>query len=212
MKKACISVSGPSLNECKEQIASNDFIELRYDLFSFDPIELNDLYKKSLKIIATCRPEKIDIKKQRDILQNAIENGVEYIDIEIESEHEIIKNLIANAKKTGTKVILSYHNFIETPNYKFLVSVVENAIHKGADIVKIACQVNEMEDNSKLLALHKDFKNIIAFGMGEKGRISRLASIFLGAPFTYVAPDKNYLTANGQFTLKEYEQLIKKLN
>jgi len=55
----------------------------------------------------------------------------------------------------------------------------------------------------------KDFGNIVAFGMGKLGRVSRLASLYCGAAFTYVAADSGQATAPGQFTRSEMEQLLK---
>lgn len=212
MHKACISIPGPSLNECLEQIGTNQFVELRYDLYDFDSVELDELYKTNRMILATCRPDKLGLGKQKQTLSHAIKNGAQFIDIEIDNEPEQIDYLINLAREYHTKVILSYHNFKETPAYPFLISVIENAQSGGADYVKLACKVNSEKDNSKLLALYKDFDNLISFGMGEIGKISRIASVFLGAPFTYVASKKEYITADGQFTFEEFEQIINAIN
>ena len=106
---------------------------------------------------------------------------------------------------------LSYHNFNQTPDIAQLKSIIKQAQLLDCNYVKIATMIQNTKENIRLLSLYQEFDNIIAFGMGEKGKISRLASLYLGAPFTYASFSDIYTTAQGQFnytTLKTLTQLI----
>jgi len=48
--------------------------------------------------------------------------------------------------------------------------------------------------------------NLIAFAMGDFGRISRVLSLYLGSPFTYVSLGKPI--APGQFSVDEIIKII----
>jgi len=86
--KTCVSISGPTLEKCRHQIADHKLIELRYDLFDFDKKQLDNLYQSDISILATCRPENIGFERQKEILHHAIKQGAEFVDIEIESTTE----------------------------------------------------------------------------------------------------------------------------
>ena len=70
----------------------------------------------------------------------------------------------------------------------------------GADVVKLACQVNEPADNIRLLSLYDKEEQLVIVGMGPLGVITRIAGPLLGALFTYAAPKKEMETATGQLT------------
>ncbi len=77
----------------------------------------------------------------------------------------------------------------------------------GADIVKIAVLVKRWSDNVILFELTKRVSKsggkIIAIGMGEKGKISRIGCPLLGSFLTYAALDARSKTAPGQLLLKD---------
>jgi 3-dehydroquinate dehydratase len=61
------------------------------------------------------------------------------------------------------------------------------------------------------LALYAHHTAIVAFGMGEKGKFTRLAALKLGAPFMYVSLDGATPTAPGQFSESEMRALWQQL-
>ena len=105
-------------------------------------------------------------------------------------------------------MIISYHNFENVPWLGELYDIIDRAKSWGADKVKIACNVPNQESNSALLSLYCERDNIIAFGMGRLGKISRLASLWCGAEFTYVASDYGEPTAPGQLTISQMRQAV----
>ena len=89
-----------------------------------------------------------------------------------------------------------------------------NVFSLGCDIAKIACKVNSHADSVRLLSLYdrSGTGEIISIGMGNKGKITRIASVCLGAPFTYASYSEGMETAVGQLNYKEVKQILEILN
>jgi len=184
-----------------------DLIELRVDYIHGLQIEhLQELKTKTKKpAIFTCRGQAeggnfSGAEKQRlTIIQKAIDLGFPYVDIELST----LKKCKLNRKR-GVKLIVSYHNFQKTPRYDFLEKTISQAYKLGADIAKVAVLVNKPEDNKTIFQLILNKKNnqeIIALGMGEKGRITRLLAPLLGGYLTFAAI-AGKTSAPGQIDIK----------
>jgi 3-dehydroquinate dehydratase type I len=80
-------------------------------------------------------------------------------------------------------------------------------IRLGADVVKIVPFARSWEDNLSILSMipfaKRRRQKIVAFCMGEKGKISRIFSSFLGAAWTYASLSKAKASAPGQMTVDE---------
>lgn len=132
-----------------------------------------------------------------------------FLDVDHFTQVKYIKKIISMAHRHGSKVIVSFHDFKKTPSLNALFSIVKKSFALGADIVKIATFINHFEENVILFELTKRIsghgKKIIALGMGEKGKISRIGTPLLGGYLTYVAFDKKHRTASGQMILKNVD-------
>ncbi|NIS60800.1 MAG: type I 3-dehydroquinate dehydratase, partial [Proteobacteria bacterium] len=86
----------------------------------------------------------------------------------------------------------------------------------GANIIKIVTYANTMEDNLRVLELiphaRKRGLEIIAFCMGEMGRISRVMAALLGSYFSYASLEKGAESAPGQLTVQEMEVISRIVN
>jgi 3-dehydroquinate dehydratase type I len=142
------------------------------------------------------------------LLKVAIENGAAMVDIEIESDYYFTSEMVAFAKKHGTKVIISYHNFESTPSIKELNEIVKECFDKGADIAKLATLVRSPRDNGKLLGLYASDKPLVVLGMGALGKITRVAAPLMGAAFTFAAVDEASVTAPGQVSYVKLNDII----
>jgi 3-dehydroquinate dehydratase-1 len=89
-----------------------------------------------------------------------------------------------------------------------LEQVLNWCLESKPDIAKISCRVNSIEDNARLLSIYSFNKNVISIGMGELGRITRIAATLLGAPFTYAAIDKSRRAAPGQIDAAALKNII----
>ena len=199
-----------------------DLAELRADFIK----NLNNHELK--KIIKECKKPVIITNRKNDeggffsgnenkriaILKSAIKFGADYIDIECSSDKNIIRDVIKNKK--NTKIIISYHNFKETPDN---INQIYNNIKKlNPDLIKVVANANSVTDNFKIFELiktsNKEGKKIVAFCMGSYGQFSRVLSVILGSQITYASVGKGKESASGQLALSEMTDIyrIKKLN
>ena len=204
----CVSIANKSFEECVEIIKKNKLVELRLDLLFFNDKQYEQILKLDAEFVVTCRYGESATLDRINVLKNVIDLGANYVDIELEFNNEFFDEIIKYAKQRNCKVIISYHNFEHTPNKKELQNIVDTAKSKGADYVKIATEVKTQKDVLRILSLYENNDKLIAFGMGEVGRISRVASLYMGAEFTYVSIDDENKTASGQLTVDEMNKVF----
>jgi len=203
----CLCIGKPAVDRCKELLPDVELAEIRLDGSALSLDEIGQIFSLPSKLIATCRPNP-GIRgeaERKNLLLSAIEAGAAYVDIEIEAEVDFKKEIMRAARLKGCRVILSYHNYENTPPKSKLEAVIARCFSEGADIAKIACQVHSQPDNARILSLYdikinkkSNNQQIIAIGMGEKGKVTRVAAPLLGAPFTYAAPSPRSETGPGQ--------------
>jgi 3-dehydroquinate dehydratase type I len=207
----CISISHideiPALQAQEVELA-----ELRLDQINREPEEIYSLVPSGWKTIATCRPEEVDEEKRLRWLTSSMDLGAQYIDIELESTVEYIKALRTHAGSCGTQLIISYHNFEETPGHDLLARNLESCFERGGDIAKIATAVHSTEDLLHLIRLYELPGKKVVIGMGGMGRILRLMAPYLGAEFTYASPRKGVETAPGQLDLGQLLGIYKMID
>ncbi|MFA5763619.1 MAG: type I 3-dehydroquinate dehydratase [archaeon] len=215
----CTCLTEKTIDACLDVIKKIDteLIEHRID-FLENIVDLDKIYSSKKEIIATCRNKNCggffdgSEEERIKILIWAIEAGAKYVDIEVETQIELKRKVIDFAKENNCKVIVSMHNFKETPNDSVLQKALAQEIEDGADIGKIVTFANEKISYLRVLDLILQAKEadfpLIAFCMGEKGKSSRLTCLALGSPFTFVA--YNTASAPGQFTAKEAREILNK--
>lgn len=208
----CVAISDKDHRKCIATLTKVEMAEIRLDLTEFDDDAIEFVFAQDLPLVATCRPENMTEKDQYFKLRRAIEAGASYVDIEYEASDEQRIALIDIAKKNSCKVIISYHNYEETPGLRELYKIVDECYEKGGEIAKIATMVNSSSDNGKILSLYSIDKPLIAIGMGEQGKATRVMAPFLGAEFTFAASDDEEGTAPGQISYSEMKTLLKTLN
>lgn len=205
----CVSIVESNIQRCIEKTTAADMAEIRIDLSKFSADDVRTVFSQvRVPAIATCRPELVDDKTRVQLLKTAIENGAHYVDVEIESSAELKQEIIECAKKHACKVIISYHNYENTPADEELHSIVNQCFADGATIAKIAVTATTQTDSARVLALYARYENLVALAMGEMGKITRLANIYLGSPFTFAALDAQSATAPGQLTVEECKRLV----
>jgi len=207
----CVSVEEPTLELIFKAIENEELAEIRLDLIDLLEKEIETLFYQNIKLIATCRPGKYSDSQRKAILKKSIEAGAAFVDIELEASDDFKTEIVTLAKKKKCKVIISYHNYDNTPPKGELDQVIDWCFSSGADIAKIVCKVNHISDNARLLSLYEQDKEIIAFGMGEKAKFTRIAAPFLGAPFTYASVSTGKETADGQIDKATLAKLLEML-
>jgi 3-dehydroquinate dehydratase type I len=94
---------------------------------------------------------------------------------------------------------------METPSEDSLAKIIKRQIEAGADICKVVTTARKISDNTLLLGLIRQFPgaNIVAFAMGEEGKISRILSPLAGGYFTYACLTGGKESAAGQIPVRE---------
>jgi len=209
----CVSIADVSVNEATQIINENELSEVRMDRLNACMDDIKSLFSLKGKTIATYRPvDGLDEETRKKALILAIESGASYVDVEVEAADDFKADIIAAARRKNCSVIVSYHDFTKTPVMRELEQVLNWCYESGADIAKVACRVNSIEDNAKLLSVYSMNKNVISIGMGELGRITRIAAPLLGAPFTYASINRERRTAPGQIDSESLKNIIRMIS
>ena len=222
MGKLCIPIvettMGKALIAIKKANRLADLIELRVDYLRNLELPLLLQNRKKPFIVTNRRKEeggqyRGEERKRLSVLQEAIDLGADYIDVELATQRSWLQDLVRN--KRETQVILSFHDFRRTPSLKELQRISWRMIQLGADVIKVVPFARSWEDNLNILSLipfaKKRKQKIVAFCMGEKGKLSRIFSPFLGAAWTYASLSQSRTSAPGQLTARELTDIWGKL-
>ena len=215
--KTCVSIAETTPKKLiitlKKALKKSDYAEIRFDFLKPGQVpEALELSKKYLKkTVCTLRPKfeggKISgTEKERiSIIKLIAEYNPHLIDVEFNTLKKE-KSLFRYIKKTKTDILVSWHDFKKTPDINFLEKRFRQ-MSKFSSFVKIVTTAKGVSDASRILSLYGVVKKtrLIAFAMGDLGRISRILCLYLGSPFTYVSLGK--AIAPGQFSLAEVKSI-----
>jgi 3-dehydroquinate dehydratase-1 len=191
----------------------SDYVEVRFDYLDILDIDKSKpiLKRYADRCVYTCRrPDEGgrfqgDEEERGRVLKKLLEHNPAYLDIELGTVKE--KPALADSLSSGgSSLIVSWHNFSETPSLEILKSVREDALAIG-DVAKIVTFAKGFRDNASVLSLYRSVKNgrLIAFCMGELGVVSRLVCPLIGSPLTYASLE-NDKTAPGQIHVREMKE------
>lgn len=205
----CVSIADLSVPEALEVIGSNELSEVRLDRINFSSGDIERLFSTGKLTVATYRPsESVNENERKKSLIAAVNAGASYVDIEVENDDSFKNEIIEAARLKNCKTIISYHDYAKTPVIRELEQIMKWCFESKGDIAKIACRSDSVEDCSRLLSLYSYGKPVISIGMGEMGKITRIAATLLGAPFTYASIDESRQTAPGQFDSARLKTII----
>lgn len=205
----CVSLGKVSFNHCLKLLNSLEMAEIRLDLMNLNKKQVTTIFSSHPHLIATCRSGQLSERKRKELLLTAIKTGAAYVDLDLREDINLRLELREILQKTSCRLILSYHNFQETPQNDYLSKIIIEAEEQGADLIKLACFIHHPHDNARLLSLIPAKKPVVVCGMGPLGRITRLAALFCGSPFAYASWDENLATAPGQIDYQTLQQLVK---
>jgi len=221
LTKICVSVMVERPDQVLETMTrardmGANLVEWRLDVTREPEVE-SVLRQAPLPVITTVRPSEhgghFDGSKEEQLrlLLRAAAGGSSYVDWEFRRGEDLPDELVGMRER----VILSYHNFQETPPENTLESLFNEMAAIKAGVVKVVTLARKMEDNISLLNLigqgRKQGLEVVAFCLGSLGRISRVACLLVGGAFTYAALERGAEAAPGQFTLPEMHRLLEML-
>ena len=206
----CVTVTAPTtaaLREARDRAALADLVELRLDTVS-DPDVAGALAGRQKPVILTCRAAweggsfKGAEDERRRLLEQAIEQGAEFVDIEWQARFE---DLIA--RTNGRRIVLSSHEFAHMPSD--LADRARAMRSTGAEVVKIAAKANRLSDCLALLDVKRPAstnhgERTILIAMGEAGLISRVCAGRFGSAWTYAGNLREVNQVSADSLLNEY--------
>ena len=218
--KTCVTLAESSPAKLrsllKKVLRRSDYAELRLDFMKpgMVPLALN-LVKKDLKrCICTLRPKSEggkfsgSEKNRISILKLVAEYNPYLLDVEYNTIKKN-KDFRHYLKRSKTDLLVSWHDFKKTPNSTSLKKMT-NEMFKFSKNIKIVTTARSIGDSAKVLSLYKNVPkngNLVAFAMGNYGRMSRILCTQIGSPYTYVSLGKPI--APGQFSLDEVKSIFK---
>lgn len=180
--------------------------EVRLDLLEGIPAGVCARLPAREKLIVACRPRREgggwDGAEEGRVrrLQEALEAGVGWIDVEDSTPAELREDLLG--APGPTRRIVSAHPAAgggETP-----LAVLARLGARRAHVLKLAVPIEDAADLAALRdAAAATRRKVVAIGMGPAGVLSRVAYRAFGSEWTYVAADDRSRTAAGQWTLAE---------
>lgn len=170
-------------------------------------------------LIFTCRIhaeggfKEIPRDKRLKLITAALESGgVDLVDIEMCNDPDFVAAVKQQAADCGAKLILSYHNFTETPDEAFILDKLLRAQEMGADVAKVAVMPRDYGDVLTLLNATWKARNgkvripLVTLAMGPEGGVTRLAGGLFGSDITFAVGKK--VSAPGQLPIGDLRQVM----
>ena len=212
------SLDGDDLAYLLEQAKSDraDVVEIRLDVwgnfFREDMLEKMTRFKEKIRLpmLVTFRGGHPFPSWWQPVHWKALSHAA-MIDVEWNPKYPW-RDIQKNVKKYGLALMISHHDYKETPSDKALLRIAKAAYSKKADIVKIATRAKSEADIRRLLTLSARFtpkRLMTVMGMGPMGTLSRLTAPLFNACFMY-----GYIgtpTASGQLPFRDLQERIRTL-
>jgi len=177
---------------------------------------LNELRETigNIPLIFTCRIiqeggfRKIAAKDRLAVMEAVIASGkADLIDTELSNGESMLAAVKKACLDAGTGLILSYHNFDETPEESFITGKLSAAAKLGGDVAKVAVMPKDYGDVLTLLRATYRARTelleipIITVSMGRKGGITRIAGGLFGSDLSFAVGKAG--SAPGQLPIGE---------
>lgn len=130
-------------------------------------------------------------RERAGLLGLAAEHGPRLLDVEYGTLSRSAR-LRARIESAGTDVLASWHDYSGTPSMAALARRFER-MSSLAPYVKIVTTAAGPADPARVLSLYGLARRggaagrLVAFAMGEMGRVSRVLCLYLGSPYTYAS-------------------------
>jgi len=215
-----IDVDMDSLNSGLEKASKlgADILEIRVDKLEGFPDWGNFLFDEKPVIVTNRSKEeggyfKGGEEERVEVLLDAINFGVSCVDIEFSTSEELRNKVMKEALKNNVSVIASYHDFEGVPPREKLVDKAVRMSNSGCDFVKIVGFSNDLQESIDILKFlirsQRDLRTpLIAFAMGEKGKLTRYTAPLLGSPIVYASVVKK--AAPGQLDVSTVREILDK--
>ena len=231
----CIPVVSRQRDEILDEVAAAvgqlpDLIEWRADFFA-DVAETNEVLGlaaeireavEDIPLIFTIRTER-EGGEPVELNDEGIANLrvevcasrlAEFVDVEMSAPEVQLRAVLETAKANDTRVVLSYHNFRETPGVEQLLGKFVRAESLGGDVAKVAVMPKNLDDvlvllEATLQASRETSLPLVSISMGELGAVTRVIGWYFGSAITFAAGRQS--SAPGQLSVEDVRTLVETL-
>ena len=133
----------------------------------------------------------------------------EYIDFEYFSHKDVFEEML-----DFPNLVLSYHNFQETPEN--MMEVLSELTSLTPKVVKVSVMAHTEQDVLDLMNFTRGFKTLnpeqeyVTVSMGKVGKVSRITSDVTGSSWSFASLDE--ASAPGQISLSSMQKIRELLN
>ena len=136
---------------------------------------------------------------------------MDLIDLEVSRGEAILAPLVEAAHTAGIGVIMSSHNFSETPDSAVLRETLELERKLGGDILKLAVMPRKASDVARLLLVTAEAREaglgpLVTMAMGPLGSISRVSGGIFGSALTFAM--SGTASAPGQMAVEDVKRSL----
>ncbi|MBP8784489.1 MAG: type I 3-dehydroquinate dehydratase [Synergistaceae bacterium] len=223
----CVPLVGQNKDSVMSEVGkianvAADIIELRVD--AWDCIEdvgesvsrVSEVRRLAgdVPIILTCRGhweggfKEVSEEAKDRLYESVLQRGlVDFVDKELSYGFQKLSELKQKTAAAGAHLIISYHNFSETPSKEFIYSQLVSQVRCGADVPKIAVMPLAEEDVLTLLAATLSFRRdypeypLITMSMAKLGAASRIVGCLFGSDLSFGVGSQ--ASAPGQMPVNE---------
>ena len=220
--KTCVSIAKETPYKIRQTLdialKRSEYAEVRFDFLRIEDIpEAIDIIKEDMdRIVCTLRPEteggkfSESEKERASILKLIAEYNPFLLDVEFDTIRRDL-SLKRYLRASGTRLLISWHDFEETPSSIKLVRKM-GQMGRFSSNVKLVCTARSIADSNRMLELYSKKRecNLISFAMGDFGRFSRILCLYLGSPYTYVSLGR--AVAPGQFSVDDMKKITDRLS
>jgi 3-dehydroquinate dehydratase type I len=222
--KYCLPIIVPAMNEAIEKIAQyeNDYqyFELWLDYIEdvSDDFTINVIKRWPGRIVLVFRRQQLEqikmpLEQRLEIIRLCHKQPV-LIDLDWGSQQ--LERRTITKEGLDVEIILSHHNYQETPNDSELSHLTSDMLEAKPYILKIATFCNSPDDCVRLLnlllRLRTQGQRAIILGMGQHGLATRIFGTLWGNEFTFAPPSLAAQSAPGQLTRQQLDAIINIIN
>lgn len=150
----------------------------------------------------------MDMQQRFDYI-SLISNSESFLDLDISQKYEL-DHIVKN--EMSIKLIVSYHNYSETPPSDELSEIIDKMNEYKPEIYKVSTLCQNENDALRLLRiqtkLKEQNKKHIVLGMGEFGTITRVYGTLWGNEMIFAPKTREETSAPGQLTKSDLEKIF----
>lgn len=219
----CEKTKADAVKEVKEiKKTKAQMIEWRLDYFEEDIVDAaKEIFEAAghMPVLCTFRTKSeggerdIDMESYFSMYADLAERGAKMVDLELNicgAVEAYAVQFISYLHSMGVVVVVSYHNFLNTPSREEIKQTYELMRMLDADLPKIAVMANDQRDVMTLFTAMAEVSEtcwpLIGISMGGIGRVSRVRASIFGCAITFATRKRS--SAPGQIDVETLVRLM----